>query len=447
SIPPELGNLSELRTLGIGGNQLSGTIPPELFSLPKLNSLNLYGNNLSGAIPSEVGNAVELRYLQLEMNNLTGAVPSQLGNLVELRRLYLYGNKLSGSIPAGLSNLVNLYSTGLDISWNALYTDDASLISFINAHAYNNFDITQTIAPIDVTLSEEGLDSVKVSWSPIQFQTEGGGYKVYYSSVSGSGYMLAGTVNDKSVGEYTVTGLEPGTTYYFVVEAFTNAHQYNPNLVTSEYGIEVSTDTEVPKSVTLTSPNGGESWEGTTSRDISWTSTGNITDVAIEYSTDNGGTWDTITASTANTGTYSWPVPNSPSTTCLIRINDAAGSSTDASDAVFTIAEQRTLTLTSPNGGESWEGSADQNISWIHTGSIANVAIDYSTDNGGTWNSITTSTANTGTFSWTVPNSPSTTCLVKVSDVDGPATDNSNAVFTIAEQRTLTLTTPNGGEN
>ncbi|MCP4218273.1 MAG: hypothetical protein GY765_26795, partial [bacterium] len=447
SIPPELGNLSELRTLGIGGNQLSGTIPPELFSLPNLNTLNLYGNNLSGAIPSEVGNAVELRYLQLEMNNLTGAVPSQLGNLVELRRLYLYGNKLSGSIPAGLSSLVNLYATGLDISWNALYTDDASLISFINAHAYNNFDITQTIAPIDVSLSEEGLDSVKVSWTPIQYQTDGGGTKVYYSTVSGSGYTLAGTIADKSVSEYTVSGLESATTYYFVVEAFTNSHQYNPNVVSSGYGIEVSTDTEVPKSVTLTSPNGGESWEGTTTRDISWTHTGDMTDVAIEYSTDNGGTWNSITASTANSGTYSWAVPNLPSTTCLVKVSDAAGSSTDSSDAGFAIVEQRTLTLTTPNGGESLEGSTDQNISWTHSGSIANVAIEYSTDNGGTWNSITTSTANTGTFNWPVPNSPSTTCLVKVSDIDGPATDNSNAAFTIAEQRALTLTSPNGGEN
>ncbi|MCP4215007.1 MAG: hypothetical protein GY765_10135, partial [bacterium] len=201
------------------------------------------------------------------------------------------------------------------------------------------------------------------------------------------------------------------------------------------------------RTLTLTAPNGGENWEGATTQNITWTHTGSIANVAIDYSTDNGGTWNSITTTTANSGSFSWPVPNSPSTTSLVRISDVDGPATDNSNAAFTIAEQRTLTLTAPNGGENWEGATTQNITWTHTGSIANVAIDYSTDNGGSWNSITTSTANSGTFNWPVPNSPSTTSLVRISDIDGPATDNSNAVFTIAEQRTLTLTAPNGGEN
>lgn len=77
------------------------------------------------------------------------------------------------------------------------------------------------------------------------------------------------------------------------------------------------------------------------------------------------------------------------------------------------------LTVTSPNGGESWAGLSVHNITWTNTGSTvyANVKIQYSTDSGATWTEIVASTPNTGTYSWTVPNTASATCLIKVSVV------------------------------
>ncbi len=91
-----------------------------------------------------------------------------------------------------------------------------------------------------------------------------------------------------------------------------------------------------------------------------------------------------------------------------------------------------TIVVTSPNGGESWVVASSRSITWGYTGTIANVAIEYSTNGGSSWISITASTANTGSFAWIVPNTPSTTSLVRVSDASTPATnDASNAVFTI----------------
>jgi hypothetical protein len=290
---------------------------------------------------------------------------------------------------------------------------------------------------------------VVLSWTPILYQGDTGGYRVYYSTTSGGGYTLAGTTSNKSIDSLTVTGLEPETTYYFVVETFTNPHNYNWNIhtVVSDYSEEVSAITNAEKSITITSPNGGESWEGSISQNITWSYTGNISNVKIEYSTDNGSSWNTIADSTANNGTYNWTVPNTPSTNCLVKVSDTAGSASDTSDAVFTIAAQRTVTVTAPNGGENWEGTTAHGITWSSTGSIGNVKLEYSTNNGSSWNTINASTTNSGSYNWTVPNTPSSTCLVKISDTAGPAVDTSDAVFTIAAQRTLTVTTPNGGEN
>ncbi|MDQ1353601.1 MAG: large repetitive protein, partial [Acidobacteriota bacterium] len=200
------------------------------------------------------------------------------------------------------------------------------------------------------------------------------------------------------------------------------------------------------RTVTVASPNGGESWEGGTSNNITWTSTGAIDNVKLEYSINNGSSWNTIIDSIANSGSYNWTVPNSPSTNCLVKISDAAGPASDQSNAAFTIGAYRSITVTSPNGGESWEGNTVYSITWNSTGAISNVMIEYSTTSGSSWNTITASTANSGSYNWTVPNTPFNTCLVKISDVTGPASDQSNALFAIVAYRTITVILPNGAE-
>ena len=108
TIPPELGNLSNLLDLNLGGNELSGTIPPELGNLSNLNDLFLGGNELSGTIPPELGNLSNLEFLDLPHNQLSGNIPPELGDLSNLNFLYLSHNQLSGNIPPELGNLSNL---------------------------------------------------------------------------------------------------------------------------------------------------------------------------------------------------------------------------------------------------------------------------------------------------------------------------------------------------
>ncbi len=199
--------------------------------------------------------------------------------------------------------------------------------------------------------------------------------------------------------------------------------------------------------LTLTSPNGGEIWIVNSTHNITWNSSDFTGNVKIELSVDGGANWTTVAASVANTGSYSWTIPNSPSTTCLIRISDAAdGEPSDVSDANFRIdPETEQIELTSPNGGENWIVNTNQEITWTATSIIQFVRIEYSVDNGATWTLITASTPNNGSYTWTVPAQITTQARIRVADaLDGLPLDGSDAPFSISALVTLHVPNSSG---
>ena len=201
--------------------------------------------------------------------------------------------------------------------------------------------------------------------------------------------------------------------------------------------------------VQVTSPNGGENWFVNSQQNITWTSS-NVNNVNIDYSTNNGGAWLNIASSVpASNGSYNWTIPNTPSTECIVRVSSSSvGSVFDISDNVFTIVPL--VTVTSPNGGEDWMTGEQHDITWTSQ-VITDVAIDYSTDSGTNWISVVASTpASSGSYNWTVPTTPSTDCLVRISDASNASiNDVSDGTFTItaAPNPMVTVTAPNGGES
>ena len=99
--------------LGLGANNLVGTVPAALGNLDQMTWLYLWGNQLTGAIPGSLGNLANLQHLYLSSSadvesRLSGSIPAALGDLTNLTDLSLWGNQLTGEIPDSLGNLASL---------------------------------------------------------------------------------------------------------------------------------------------------------------------------------------------------------------------------------------------------------------------------------------------------------------------------------------------------
>ena len=203
------------------------------------------------------------------------------------------------------------------------------------------------------------------------------------------------------------------------------------------------------QSITLTAPNGGQTWAGCTEQNITWNSSGTSDYYSLDYSTDNGNTWTSITSYyNTSSGSYSWTVPNTSSSQCLIRITDSNNSGTsDMSDGIFTITSP--LTVLAPNGSEVWEASTAETVSLNRNGTSNYFDLYYSTDAGSSWNQVAYNKYISGsTYNWNITNTPSTQCLFKITDHSNACmTDISDGLFEITPAASsVTVSNPNGGE-
>lgn len=118
SIPSSIGGLSSLRELSLSYNQFTGAIPASLGQLSALRTLYLDGNKLSGSIPASIGGLSALVELDLSFNQLNGGIPASIGGLTSLRKLNLGFNQLKGTVPVSLGLLSKLET--LEIYFNSL---------------------------------------------------------------------------------------------------------------------------------------------------------------------------------------------------------------------------------------------------------------------------------------------------------------------------------------
>ncbi|RPJ34746.1 MAG: hypothetical protein EHM17_05530, partial [Verrucomicrobiaceae bacterium] len=94
-----------------------------------------------------------------------------------------------------------------------------------------------------------------------------------------------------------------------------------------------------------------------------------------------------------------------------------------------------TVTVLSPNGGETRTGNRSGNITWTATDASGIVAVHiYQSLDGVNYTPVIYGLQNTGTYTWTPANRPTSTAKIKVVAVDGAVnlgSDTSNSTFSI----------------
>lgn len=364
----------------------------------------------------------------------------------------------------GVSNFWNIdYSLNNGSTWTSIATS-LSVTPSGGVYTYNwtipFVASTQTLIRVrdfnDLAKTDQSNAVFTIAY-PITVVTNNGGTTWQGNTVQNITWTAAGLINGTLTLQYSI---DNGTSWNTISSGEINDGTYSwtvPNTPSTQALIRVRDNVNTcqvdnsdavftisePAPI-LTSPNGGEVWTVNSNRSITWNSNSFYSTVNLEYSINNGSTWTPIASGLNNTGGYSWLVPYTPSTQALVRASNSANTAiNDVSNAVFTI-QMPTPLVTAPNGGETWNIGTTQNITWNSTTFVSAVKIEYSADNGVTWNLITSSTPNTGSYSWTIPNNPSSQALVRIMNTLTGATtvgDTSNGVFTIA-QPLITVTNP-----
>ena len=204
-------------------------------------------------------------------------------------------------------------------------------------------------------------------------------------------YWTAGATSGTFKVEYTLDG----STWVSIVDEHSgtatgnNSKSWNvPDVLTSNLQYRITdvedttkTDTSLtgviqplPDPVVLLSPNGSESFISGTSQQINYEYGSSTTGVSfqIRYAEDQG--WQGLSVNNNFVdGQATFVVANIPTTAARIRIvgNQNNGCDYDISDQVFTIVSS--VTITEPNGGESWQatvGTAGHGQDIVHSDAV-----------------------------------------------------------------------------
>ncbi len=197
--------------------------------------------------------------------------------------------------------------------------------------------------------------------------------------------------------------------------------------------------------ITITTPNGGESWQNSNEYGIVWTD--NIPEFVKIELYKSGAFYSTISASTPSDGFYLWtPNVSESGTDYKIKLTSTADSSVfDFSDGDFSITKS-VITISAPNGGENLQTSSQYGIAWSDN-ILAPVKIELYKA-GVFYSTIVDTTPSNGFYLWSVDAAESgNDYKVKVTSLNSSNDfDFSDADFSITKS-VITISAPNGGEN
>jgi len=239
-----IASLCQLKRLDIRNNQFSGTID-DLSTLPHIRTLDLGSNHFESTFPASLAQKTQILRINVQDTHLGGQLPQWESFDYALYSLNLSANRFIGKIPETIVRLTNLSAGNLDLRWNALYAETQAVKNFIDQkHIGQNWEITQTIAPDNLTATVLSGTSVRLNWTPIQSDTITGAYEIFYDFASDGSFRKMAETSDKTVASYTLTNLNSSSTYCFQVRTRTDPHANNRNIVYSDFSSAISLTTQ-----------------------------------------------------------------------------------------------------------------------------------------------------------------------------------------------------------
>jgi hypothetical protein len=186
------------------------------------------------------------------------------------------------------------------------------------------------------------------------------------------------------------------------------------------------------KIIVLTPAQGDSLKSGAKNYQITWSGTGITSKKIFEYSLDNGLTWIMIDTITADVFTHNWDVPDTQSTSALLRITD--GNALIGKSGAFTISSakpnQGSIVVLTPAAGEMLTGKTkNYQITWTGSNIGLTKTFDLSLDGGLIWTMIGTITSDAFSYNWDVPDTASTQAVIRISDNNG--TIGKSGIFAI----------------
>lgn len=218
--------------------------------------------------------------------------------------------------------------------------------------------------------------------------------------------------------------------------------------------------------LTLAAPNGGETLTAGTAAQIVWTTTTDYPETAVRLELMRNGTLQQVISASTSTGsngigTFSWTIPTNvtPGNDYQIRVSHPSNSAVqDTSDSAFSITgpNTATLTVTTPNGGESWALNTRQTVRWTYTENPGS-AVQVELFKNGIFRQVIAAAApigsnGSGSFDWDISSAelPGSDYTVKITSTSfSTISDVSNSTFSLGSvpvNATIQVVTPNGGE-
>ncbi len=267
-----------------------------------------------------------------------------------------------------------------------------------------------------------------------------GNLKVEYSTTGGAPYpnVIAASIASSAL-----------TQAWTIPDAIGSQVRVKITLLSDATTFAESPNFIIKGSLNLTAPTAASVWAVGSSQNITWTRNGaSMGNAKIEYSTDGGATYPgMITASVATSAlTQAWTIPDAIGSQVRVKITLLSDTATFSESPNFNI--KGSLNLTSPAVSDVWIVGSNHAITWTKNGTMGNVKLEYSKDNGATFPDLITPAlgvpASDLTFPWTVPNAIGNQVRVRVSLLSDATTNSVSPAFSI--KGSFVVTSPNGGE-